>query len=243
MLYLVFDLGSGSIVSYNGSDTAIPTLYQTNPVPLQIQFVTVDSTALSGSYAVYNAAANGLVVSLASKITGVEANEATYLLAQVLQAGFAWDPVNLWFTGTLNLNTIPLATFLGTNQTLPAFFEVNLTTGGVNPETVYQGQVNVAGNAYEPGAANPAPVAGSYGTLGLQNGVGGVTIAGNLVTVAGLNWGSIPNAVLIGVNVPTGKGLIFGCYVPGSATLAQFQFNLSAPPDDNTYTFSYIPLF
>jgi hypothetical protein len=137
-----------------------------------------------------------------------------------------------------------MAAFIGASSSQAAVLEVDLTSGGANPSTAFQGPCTVFGNADSGGATSVTPVNGTGGTITLQNGVGGVTIAGRLVTVAGLNWGAIPNAVLILIHIPTdGAGVIFGSYILGTATMAGFQFNLSGTPDNNSYKFTYIPVF
>jgi hypothetical protein len=243
MLYLAIDIVNKILVSYNGSASVLPTFGQTDMVELQLQFVTPNPGNVIPYIAVDVTTDNQIpVVTMASKIQGVEADEGTYLLAQAVNAAFTWDPVNLWYTGQLNVNTTEVETLIGSAPSAPAFFEVDLTIGGIDPYCVLLPTgITISATAYSTGAV-PTPVEGSYGTFGLVAGAN-VAIAGNLVTVSGLAWGSIPNSVLIGINVPTGKGLIFACYAPGTATLAGFQFNLSAPPDDGTYTFTYIPLF
>jgi hypothetical protein len=241
-LYLAIDIVNKVLVSYNGSASVLPVFGQTDMVNLQLQFVTPQPGSVL-QYVATDVSAQGVVVTMASKVTGVEANDNTYLLAQALQAAFTWDSNNLWYTGQLNVNTTQVETLIGTGSSAPAFFEIDLTTGGVNPYCVLlPSNITIQATAYAAGGT-PTPVSSGYAVLALQNGVGGVTIAGTLVTVAGLTWATIPNAVLLAINVPLGKGLVFACYVPGTATLAGFEFQMSGIPDDNTYTFTYIPLF
>jgi hypothetical protein len=245
MLYLAFDIVNKTLVPYNGSAVALPGFYQTNLVELQLQFV----TPTPGSVVPYSAvdvsgAATFPRLTIASKVTGTLGDEATYALAQAVEGAFTWDPINLWYTGVINLDTAAMSTYIGAQSSQPGVIEVDLTTGGVDPNTIFQGTCTVFGNADGGGAPSVTPVNGTGGTTLLQNGVGGVTIAGRLVTVAGLVWGAVPTAVLIHIHIPAdGNGVIFGSYILGSATAAGFQFNLSGAPDNNNYMFTYIPVF
>jgi hypothetical protein len=239
MLYLVIDRQTGALVSFNGSATKLPTLFQTNSVELQLQFVDVDPSSGTNSITVADVHAQAPAVTIASQLTGVEANEATYTLAQAVEGDFTWDAENLWFTGTLELNTTAMAAWIGANSSATGTLEIDLMTGGSDPVTLFQGAVTVNANAFF--AGTQLNVLGTGGTLPLVNGAG-VAIAGNTVTVTGLNWATAPSQVIVLVNVPAGAGLIQGNYVIGSATAAGFQFALSGLPDNAGYTFTYIPI-
>ncbi|MDE2105068.1 MAG: hypothetical protein KGL39_47960 [Patescibacteria group bacterium] len=244
MLYLAFDIINKTLVSFNGSSLTVPGLFQTNELSLQLQFV---QSVPGNSVVPYQTVDMNVTkprVTISNKVTGVLASETSYELAQAVEAAFTWDAINEWFTGVINLDTTQMATYLGSNASQPAIIEVNVTTGGSDPETMFQGPVTVFANADSGGAPSTTPVNGTGGTLALQNGVGGVTIAGTVITVAGLNWGTVPNAVLIFIHEPAaGNGVIFANYIIGSATGAGFQFELSGAPPNNNYTFTYVPVF
>jgi hypothetical protein len=99
----------------------------------------------------------------------------------------------------------------------------------------------------EIGSIPPLPIPSrppsvTKGTLALVDGLNGVSIADDLVTVTGLHWREVPSVVLIAINVPVGAGQFDGHYVPGSATSGGFQFQLTGLPDNDGYTFTYIPI-
>lgn len=100
---------------------------------------------------------------------------------------------------------------------LPPVFTSSSTTGGDS--------MNITGN-----------------TLPLVTG-GGVTVAANIVTVAGLTWNAAPSQVFVVVNLPAGAAsIIFANVITSTITKTGFQFVLSAIPDNNNYTFTYMPV-
>jgi hypothetical protein len=240
MLYLVFDRKTGALVSYNGSAMEF-SFFQTNPVDLCLQFVDVDQSAGKTSIVVANVSTQKPVVTLATKITGDEDSVSDYTVAEAVESAFTWDATNQWFTGTIILNTSAMIAWLGANPSATGFIEVNLTTDGLDPQTVYQSQFTVKANAHVASFALPGG-GNAGGNLPLVAG-SNLTIVDNLVTVTGLAWVTVPDSILISINVPAYAGVITGNYVPGSATIAGFQFQLSGLPDNADYTFTYIPIF
>jgi hypothetical protein len=248
ILKLAIDRQNKTLVEVSGSFTELPPLYQTNTQQFQIQVV--DPTGDPGApYEVVDCSASELRVVLAAAVTGTEGDEAANLLAATYEAGWGWDAGLDAFTGSLNLHTAELIEFIGNNAFAAAIFEVNLITGGVS-ETLFghrSGAANctISANADIGGADAPEIIeqAQVVGTKILQDGVGNVTIVDNLVTIAGLALAGVPAHVFIFINAPSGSGFIGGCFVIGSATANQFEVILSAIPDVNTYSLTYILTF
>ncbi len=243
LLKLAFDRQNKALVDFNGSAVEIPPLYQTNVQSCRIQIV--DPTGdPSAPYEAVDCAAFSLRAVLAAAVTGKVGDEAENLLAATYEAGWGWDAGLVAFTGSISLDTAEVAAFLGEAASKPAIFEVNLVSGGF-PETVYgsiSGAANIAINANADELDSTPPTlfdAATVGTVGIVTGVGGVTIAENVVTITGLGLGAIPAVVAIWINAPSGSGPIFPNFIRGSASTAGFSFIMSGIPENNNYTFTY----
>lgn len=234
-----------TLASLSGSVTGIPGLFQTNTQALQIQVVDPDVSGIFNStFTVQDCSANQLRVVVSDAVTGDLGDAAANLLAATLEAGFAWDVGLQAFIGNLNLMTAEVAAFIGSAASRGAILEINLVTAGV-PTTLFQGAVTLYGNADEGGAAAPSIIADAetVGTVAIQNGVGGVTIVDNVVTVAGLALAGAPAHVFLWINAPAGSGAILANFIIGSATADHFSFVLDAIPPNNNYSVTYVLTF
>lgn len=248
LLKLAIDRQSKSLVSFNGSATALPPFYELNTQPFRIQIVdpTGDPT---DPYDVVDCSANGLRAIICQKVTGVSGDEAGHLLAATYEAGWAWDAGLEAFTGSINLNTVEIQQHIGELSHKAAILELNLMTGAV-PETVFgsrtgDNNITINANGDDGGATAPSiiTVDETVGTVAIQHGVGGITMADNIVTLAGLGLAGVPVNVFIWINAPAGSGFIGGNFIVGSASTAGFQVVLSAIPENNNYQLTYVLTF
>lgn len=247
LLKLAIDRQNKVLVDFDGSVTALPPLYETNTQQYRIQIVDPTGNDVS-PYEAVDCSGSGLRMVLASLVTGLEGDEIENLLAATYEAGWAYDAINLWYTGEINFNTAEVQAFIDQDAAKGAILEINLITGGT-PETVFSHQ-NGASNVFisanaDTGTATAPPVLNPPATIAskaIQNGVGGVTLVDNVVTVAGLGLGSTPSYYLIWVNAPAGSGAIAGNFIIGSATSDGFSFVMTGIPQNNNYTFTYIPV-
>ncbi len=247
LLKLAFDRQNKTLVSFNGSAEEIPPLYQTNVQAFRIQIVdpTGDPAA---PYEVVDCAAFSLRAVLASTTTGELGDMTENLLAATYEAGWGWDAGDEAFLGSISLDTSEIAAFIGALAFKSAIIEFNLVSGS-DPETVYgaiNGGANITINANADEMDSVAPSAvgeATIGTVGIEHGVGGVTIAENVVTIAGLGLGGVPSAVLIFINAPSGSGPIFPNFIRGSASTDGFSFIMSGIPENTNYTFTYVLSF
>lgn len=125
-LRLTVDITSRKLVAYNGTPTAIGSLFQSNQLLLEIQ--TVDPTGTVGtgaSYTVVDFSGFGLRVSVGSQPTGASGGPTPL----ALQTSFTWDTTRKLFTGTLALNTASVDSYIGSIDQKEAWFEINLTDG------------------------------------------------------------------------------------------------------------------
>ncbi len=146
----------GSLVSFNGSLTRIPDLFQNNVRDLQIQFV--DPTGgINTQYVAVDVAAYGLRTAIGATPTGTAGGPAPL----TFQDTFVWDSVNKWFTGSLALNVAAINSFIGTAAAATAYFEITLT--GTDWQTILQQTFTLRAVVDDTGATAPAP-ADSYFT-------------------------------------------------------------------------------
>lgn len=139
------------LVVFNGSVPALPTLFQSNTQDFEITVVDPPADFSSASSKV-DLGTSGLRVSIGETPTGT-AGGPTPL---ALQTTWTWDPTNKHFTGSLALNTAGIDSFLGTLASKPAYFEVNLTTGG-NRITLLQIGVTIKAVVDELSGTVPTP--------------------------------------------------------------------------------------
>lgn len=248
LLKLAISRQKKSLVSYNGSATELPPFYQTNSQQLQITVVDETGDPVN-PYAAVDLSASGLRAVVSAGVTGTEGDEAAELLAATYEAGWAWDAGSSSFLGSINFHTSEIDALIGGEAFDSAILEINVITGGV-AETIFghrSGATNIIinANADVGGAAAPTIVAQPQvvGTKTLQTGVGGVTIADNLVTIAGLALAGAPSNVFIWINAPAGSGPIYASFVIGSATADHFSAILSAIPPNNNYSLTYVLTF
>lgn len=246
LLKLAFDRQRKALVSYDGSATTIPPLYQRNTQDIRI--TVVDSSNGSPFRPVYtpvDLSAVGLRLVIVASVTG----EADTVLAATHEAGWAWDGVNNCFNGQVDLNTAEVDSFIGSASSKAAVLEVNIVTAGVY-ETVFgspDGRTNVTLSAIADDASAAAPASlgtpPTIGRLALDHGVDGVSIASNIVTVTGLGLGFTPSYFLLWIEAPSGSGFMGVNFVVGSGSSAGFDAVINAVPDDIAdYKLVYIPV-
>jgi|ERR1051326_3231886 hypothetical protein len=125
VLKLTIDRQSEKLVTLNGSPLSLPALFEYNVKPLQIQVVDPISAAFP-TYSLVDLAAYGLRVGIWPTPTGTAAGPASL----ALQTVWVWDAVNKWFTGSLDLGTAALESYIGALSEKTAYFEVTLTLAG-----------------------------------------------------------------------------------------------------------------
>lgn len=151
VLKLTIDRQNRKLVSYNGTVSQIPDLFQSNTVTLQVQVVDPAPTTLQNPTLV-NMNGFGLRASVGPKPTGASGGPA--LLA--LQDTFTYDNINLWWIGDLTLNTVAVNNYIGAADFATAWFELNLTIAG-NRDTLLQQQFVIRANVDEGIALIPDP--------------------------------------------------------------------------------------
>lgn len=249
LIKLAISRQTKQLVNYNGGTTSLPPLFQTNDQSFQITIVD-DPVGFGSPYTPVDLSAAGLRVVISQRVTGQEGDEAENLLAATYEAGWAWDAINSCFTGSLNLHTSEIAGFLLNKSFAQAFFEINAVTGGV-AETIYghrSGQENcfLQANADIGGADAPSIISQPGTVVGsktIQDGVGGVTVVDNVVTISGLALAGAPANVFIWILAPSGSPPIWGNFVIGSSTADHFSVILGAIPENNNYKVLYIITF
>jgi hypothetical protein len=125
LLRLAIDRQNKALVSFNGSPTSIPALFQGNTQDFEITFVD-PPTGLQGSYTKVDLGTDGLRVAIGDTPTGTPGGPTPL----AIQTTWTWDSANKNFTASIALNTAAIDSFLGTAASKQAYFEVNVTTAG-----------------------------------------------------------------------------------------------------------------
>lgn len=150
VLKLVVDRQNRKLISYNGTVSQIPDLFQSNLVSLQVQIVDPPITSLQNP-SIVDMAGYGLRASVGATPTGSSGGPTPL----ALQDTFTWDAVNKWFTGDLALNTTDINTYIGALNVKAAYFELNLTNAG-DRNTVLQQAFNLRAVVDEGTSTAPA---------------------------------------------------------------------------------------
>lgn len=152
-LKLTIDRQNRALVSVSGTPTTLPALFQYNLQEFQIQVV--DPNGQIGAASQYTTVdLNGTSLRLAITPTPTGTAGGPSVLA--LQTTWVWDATNLWFTGSLDLSSSAIGSYIGTASSLAANFELTVTDGG-NRSTVYQGSVILKAAGDEGTATSPTP--------------------------------------------------------------------------------------
>ncbi len=125
---LAINRQSRQLVYFNGSATAVPPLFQSNNQDFQIQIVDPDPSGRIGGLVAVDMAGTGLRVAIGATPTGSSGGPSPLALQD--SAGWTWDAVNKWFTGSLALNTTDVDTYIGSSAFRVAYLEVNSTLSG-----------------------------------------------------------------------------------------------------------------
>lgn len=249
LIKLAINRQTKQLVSYDGSVTTLPPLYQTNTQEFRVQVVDPSGGLFNTTFTPVDVTGSQLRMVLSQVATGVSGDESSNLLAAAYAGAWAWDGTNKWFTGSLDLNTAEIALYIDQASSKTAILELNLVTGGT-PETLLSHtsgaatNVTLCANCDAASASAPSVLTTppSIGEKAIVDGVGGVTIADNVVTVTGLALGFTPSYWLIWVNAPSGSGAIAANFIVGSGSSGGFSFVMSAIPENDDYTVTYVPV-
>ena len=242
---LTINRNTQSLVSVPGRTGATGlTGFQTNETDFSVQVIDDSDTTIGQAAEIVDLSTFGMRAVLYLQATGTEGDESANTLVATYEAGWAWDVTTQSMFGTLDFHTAEIAAFLGENDLASARMEINLVKPNGRYETVLQIPVSLRANADIGAATAPASLAAppTTGKVAIQNGVGGVTIADNVVTVAGLGLGFTPSDYLLFFYAPAGSGPITGDLINGSVTSDSFSFILTAIPENNNYFVRWIPL-
>lgn len=132
-LNLVIDRQSRKLVSFNGSITAIPAVFQGNVIDLKITVVDPTGSLSGAPYSKVALGSYGVRVAIGATPTGSSGGPTPL----ALQNTFTWDAVDSSFSGSLECNTAAIDSHIGAAASATAFFEVNLTLSG-NRITILQ---------------------------------------------------------------------------------------------------------
>lgn len=152
LLKLTVDRQNETLAARNGTPTTLPALFQYNVKPLQIQFV--DPTGQIGTgtdYSPVDMSGFGLRVALTPTPTGTPGGPAVL----ALQTSWTWNAANQWFTGSLDLSSSAIESYLAGNASATAYFEITLTQSG-NRITAFQSQITLKAVGDEGTATAPS---------------------------------------------------------------------------------------
>jgi hypothetical protein len=235
-----------TLAGYAGSSTGPLCFYQRDRRELHIQVVdpTVSPAFAAGAqFSLLDCSDSELRAVIAYSITGTEGDESEKILAAAYEASWTWDAELNAFVGEIDCNTAEVSAFLDEASSVNAYLEINLIKGGVS-QTIYQGTITLLANA-DPGGGTAPPSLSTppeIGRVTLEDGVGGVTIVDNVVTVSGLGLAFTPSYFLLFVEAPSDYGAIVANFISGSGSTDGFSAVLSAVPPVDTYKLVYIPV-
>ncbi len=151
LIKLSIDRQNRSLVNFNGTPTNLPPLFEGNVQDLQLTIVD-PPTGLQGTYSKVDLGTDAMRVSIGDTPTGT-ASGPTPL---ALQTTFAWDSSLKNFTGTLDLTSASINSFIGALASKQAYFEVNLVSSG-NRITILQITFPLMAVVDETATTSPAP--------------------------------------------------------------------------------------
>jgi len=129
-LKLTVDRQNRKLVSYSGTPSSLPDLFQSNIISLQVQIVDPAATATfpqvsSTQYTVVDGSAFGMRAAVGDSPHGTAGDTPA-----ALQDTMVWDAPSQSFKGDLALNTTGIDSLLGSGAVKTAYFELNLTLLG-----------------------------------------------------------------------------------------------------------------
>lgn len=152
-LKLTIDRQNRALVAKNGTPTTLPPLFQYNLQEFQIEVV--DPTGSLGTGNLFSSVdLNGASLRLAITPTPTGTGGGPTVLA--LQTTWTWSAANQWFTGSVDLSSTDIATYIGSLASKDANFELTITVGG-NRSTIYQATVSLRAAGDEGTATSPTP--------------------------------------------------------------------------------------
>jgi len=159
---LVIDRQNRVLIQYGSAVAQLPALSQCDIINFLIQIADPPSQTLGGAPTIITTAdvsGGAPRVTVAQKATSILANQPPNILAYTYEAGWAWNAGLQGFTGTLNLNTLQMQTFLAGAESGQVEFEVRFSSGGIL-NTILPGpdnRITVLAND-DPGAAPPITI-------------------------------------------------------------------------------------
>lgn len=153
---LVINRQAKALVTFNGSASAIPPMFQSNTLDFEVSAVDpATSVTANPPYILADLGSFGLRVAIGPTPTGTAGGPT--VLAIALPAAWSWDATNKKFIGSLALNTVDVDAYIGALPEKSATFEVNLTFGA-SRITLFQGSVTLKAVVDELLSLVPTPV-------------------------------------------------------------------------------------
>lgn len=138
------------ISDLNGGQFVLPAFNKYEVIPLRVVILEPDTAAV-GLPRFARVDVSNLSLAVALNDTYDDATPLAY------QNTFSKDEVTNEFYGNFSLNTAALNTWLGSNSSLTAYFEIEVQDGTKN-QKIYQAQVTVKNSVLQAGAVVPSPV-------------------------------------------------------------------------------------
>lgn len=134
----------------NGGIVTLPPFNKYENVPFEVVIVEPDPSAI-GPPGFARIDISNLSLGIALNDTLDDATPLAY------QNTFTKDEELNLFTGSLNLNTAALNTWLGSSDSKQGYFEIELQEGSSNTSKIYQVGVTVKNSVLQVGATVPSP--------------------------------------------------------------------------------------
>jgi hypothetical protein len=150
LIRLGVDRQNHILAGVSGAASQIPDMFQGNSQDFEI--AVYDPAAL-GNYTKQDMAGSGLRVSVGDTPTGTSGGPTPL----AIQTVWTWNATTKVFTGTLALNTVAIDAFIGTAASKQAYFEINVTDGSGNRQTILQVTFNLKAVVDEQTSTTPTP--------------------------------------------------------------------------------------
>lgn len=155
LLYLAVNRQTKQLVSFNGSATSIPPLFQNSVVTLRVAVVD-PSGSLTAPFTAVDEAGLGMRAWMGPQpIGGAETPDQL-----ALNAALTWNAVGKYFQGDISLNNTDVDTYLAGQPSKPAWLE--LTETGTNRDTMLQISFALTAVGDEGSSTAPAPADSYY---------------------------------------------------------------------------------
>jgi hypothetical protein len=158
-----------------------------------------------------------------------------------------WTQITDGWEGVIELLSAELLALFNGQNSIVCTFEVKLEFPSLNTQTLASVPFNLISPVIENEDEETDMIQRNGKTLNLVSSVqDGITvlIEENLVTLTGVSFSQIPTSIVVAINIPSSDaGLFPAVTIKTSITSDGFQFVMGGLPDNDSYTFTFVPIY